>query len=254
MRRPSAGLDRAAACVRVLATGNAVRYLPPLPFALQGRRELSVLAKRALRGGPFPGRRQPNERSRDPQDSQLRERQPGSAGRLVAADGRPRQRGPESAGARHPCQQSSNRPLSDHLRRGTETMQRKVVFAILALVLVLGTFGALVLTACGSDGDTGARDESRASAQSPRRRASRSRSASTKASPASWPWTPTDRQGHQAGHRAARRPDRWAGPSSTSRPTTPPTRCRRSTRRASWWRATRSTSCSGRSSRRRTRR
>jgi branched-chain amino acid transport system substrate-binding protein len=39
-------------------------------------------------------------------------------------------------------------------------MQRKVVFAILVLVLVLGTFGALVLTACGSEGDTGARDES----------------------------------------------------------------------------------------------
>ena len=41
-------------------------------------------------------------------------------------------------------------------------MQRKVVFAILALVLVLGAFGALVLTACGSEGDTGARDESAA--------------------------------------------------------------------------------------------
>ena len=42
-------------------------------------------------------------------------------------------------------------------------MQRKVVFAILALVLVLGTFGALVLAACGSDdGDTGAREESAA--------------------------------------------------------------------------------------------
>ena len=41
-------------------------------------------------------------------------------------------------------------------------MQRKVAFAILVLVLVLGTFGALVLTACGSEGDTGARDESAA--------------------------------------------------------------------------------------------
>jgi branched-chain amino acid transport system substrate-binding protein len=39
-------------------------------------------------------------------------------------------------------------------------MQRKVVFAILVLVLVLGTLGALVLAACGSEGDTGARDES----------------------------------------------------------------------------------------------
>ncbi len=46
-------------------------------------------------------------------------------------------------------------------------MQRKVVFAILALVLVLGAFGALVLTACGSGGDTGARDESAAPSGSP---------------------------------------------------------------------------------------
>lgn len=38
-------------------------------------------------------------------------------------------------------------------------MQRKVVYVILALLLVLGAFGALVLTACGSEGDTGARDE-----------------------------------------------------------------------------------------------
>ena len=44
-------------------------------------------------------------------------------------------------------------------------MQRKVVIAILALVLVLGAFGSLILTACGSDsGDTGARDESSAPA------------------------------------------------------------------------------------------
>ena len=41
-------------------------------------------------------------------------------------------------------------------------MQRKVVFAILALVLVLGAFGALVLTACGSEGDTGAREDTAA--------------------------------------------------------------------------------------------
>ena len=33
-------------------------------------------------------------------------------------------------------------------------MQRKVVFAVLALVLVLGAFGALVLAACGSDPET----------------------------------------------------------------------------------------------------
>ena len=46
-------------------------------------------------------------------------------------------------------------------------MQRKVVFAIVALVLVLGTFGALVLTACGSGGDTGARDETAAPSGSP---------------------------------------------------------------------------------------
>jgi branched-chain amino acid transport system substrate-binding protein len=41
-------------------------------------------------------------------------------------------------------------------------MQRKVVFAtLLALVLVVGAFGALVLTACGSStGSTGARSES----------------------------------------------------------------------------------------------
>ena len=39
-------------------------------------------------------------------------------------------------------------------------MQRKVVIAILTLVLVLGTFGTLVLAACGGEGDTGARDES----------------------------------------------------------------------------------------------
>jgi branched-chain amino acid transport system substrate-binding protein len=39
-------------------------------------------------------------------------------------------------------------------------MQRKVVIAILALVLVLGTLGTLVLAACGGEGDTGARDES----------------------------------------------------------------------------------------------
>ena len=40
-------------------------------------------------------------------------------------------------------------------------MQRKVVFAVLVLVLVLGAFGALVLTACGSEsGDTGAREDS----------------------------------------------------------------------------------------------
>ena len=70
-------------------------------------------------------------------------------------------------------------------------MQRKVVFAILALVLVLGTFGALVLTACGSDdGDTGgSRRVRRAQRRGDGRAASRS--ASTKASPASWPWTPT---------------------------------------------------------------
>ena len=38
-------------------------------------------------------------------------------------------------------------------------MQRKVVIAILAFVLVLGAFGALVLTACGGDtGSTGARE------------------------------------------------------------------------------------------------
>lgn len=44
-------------------------------------------------------------------------------------------------------------------------MQRKVVIAILALVLVLGAFGSLILTACGSDsGDTGAREESSAPA------------------------------------------------------------------------------------------
>jgi branched-chain amino acid transport system substrate-binding protein len=41
-------------------------------------------------------------------------------------------------------------------------MQRKVVFAILALVLVLGAFGALVLAACGSEGDTGAREDTAA--------------------------------------------------------------------------------------------
>jgi branched-chain amino acid transport system substrate-binding protein len=34
------------------------------------------------------------------------------------------------------------------------------VYVILALVLVLGAFGALVLAACGSEGDTGARDDS----------------------------------------------------------------------------------------------
>lgn len=40
-------------------------------------------------------------------------------------------------------------------------MQRKVVIAILAFVLVLGAFGSLVLTACGGDtGATGAREES----------------------------------------------------------------------------------------------
>jgi branched-chain amino acid transport system substrate-binding protein len=44
-------------------------------------------------------------------------------------------------------------------------MQRKVVIAVLALVLVLGAFGSLILTACGSDsGDTGAREESSAPA------------------------------------------------------------------------------------------
>ncbi|HET6476362.1 MAG TPA: ABC transporter substrate-binding protein, partial [Thermoleophilia bacterium] len=36
-------------------------------------------------------------------------------------------------------------------------MQRKVTYSVLALMLVLG---ALVLAACGSEGDTGARDES----------------------------------------------------------------------------------------------
>ena len=46
-------------------------------------------------------------------------------------------------------------------------MQRKVLFAIVALVLVLGTFGALVLTACGSSGDTGARDASASSSPMP---------------------------------------------------------------------------------------
>jgi branched-chain amino acid transport system substrate-binding protein len=40
-------------------------------------------------------------------------------------------------------------------------MKRNVVFAVLALVLVLGAFGALVLAACGSEpGDTGAREAS----------------------------------------------------------------------------------------------
>ena len=44
-------------------------------------------------------------------------------------------------------------------------MQRKAVIAILALVLVLGAFGSLILTACGSgSGDTGAREESSAPA------------------------------------------------------------------------------------------
>ena len=44
-------------------------------------------------------------------------------------------------------------------------MQRKAVIAILALVLVLGAFGSLILTACGSDtGSTGAREESSAPA------------------------------------------------------------------------------------------
>jgi len=41
------------------------------------------------------------------------------------------------------------------------TFARAVAACILALVLVLGAFGSLILTACGSDtGDTGARDES----------------------------------------------------------------------------------------------
>ena len=44
-------------------------------------------------------------------------------------------------------------------------MQRKAVIAILALVLVLGAFGSLILTACGGDsGSTGAREESSAPA------------------------------------------------------------------------------------------
>jgi branched-chain amino acid transport system substrate-binding protein len=44
-------------------------------------------------------------------------------------------------------------------------MQRKVVIAILALVLVLGAFGSLILTACGGDtASTGAREESSAPA------------------------------------------------------------------------------------------
>ncbi len=46
-------------------------------------------------------------------------------------------------------------------------MQRKVLFAILALVLVLGTFGALILTACGSSGSTGAREDSPSSSPMP---------------------------------------------------------------------------------------
>ena len=47
-------------------------------------------------------------------------------------------------------------------------MQRKVVFAILALALVLGTFGALVLTACGSDtATTDSRDASASSSPVP---------------------------------------------------------------------------------------
>ena len=45
-------------------------------------------------------------------------------------------------------------------------MQRKVVIAILALVLVLGAFGSLILTACGDTGATGAREESSAPAVS----------------------------------------------------------------------------------------
>ena len=70
-------------------------------------------------------------------------------------------------------------------------MQRKVVIAILALVLVLGALGSLILTACGSDtGDTGARERILRAGGGRDRRAA-SRSASTRASPASWPSTPT---------------------------------------------------------------
>ena len=98
-------------------------------------------------------------------------------------------------------------------------MQRKVVFVILALVLVLGTFGALVLAACGSNGDTGARDESAAP------------SAAATGEPLKIGFDEgftgfmavdadmTDK-GIQTGHRAARRPDRRPARSSTSRPTT----------------------------------
>ncbi len=47
-------------------------------------------------------------------------------------------------------------------------MQRKVVIAVLALVLVLGTCGALALTACGSDtGTTDSRDASASSSPLP---------------------------------------------------------------------------------------
>ena len=72
--------------------------------------------------------------------------------------------------------------------KGDRMTDRKVYFVLLAAVLIIAV--AMTLGACGSTGDTGARDECVAARH---RRcqplpASRSSSASTAASPASWPW------------------------------------------------------------------
>ena len=181
-------LTRPPSCVKPLASSGGVRYLAAFTFCtmatqLTGRSGKRCAQGRRVPGGGVSGRKEPGTSTSGTRTATwvlpaVRRR---GRPRLAATGPRTPHRAVSSTAASYfPC----------HLRRGTETMQRKVVFAILALALVLGP-------SAPSSWRRADRTRLRPTVvmptprrrRYPRRPASHSRSASTRASPVSWPWT-----------------------------------------------------------------